>query len=206
MARLAIRATTATTVATALWGTIGCTSRSLVIESEVPRAQVFLVKGNGQAHGDLGAAPVTLPEGTLPEGEANVLLLEAPGHHPRYVVVPKLPAGETRLRVSLEKVDQAWFLKQLAGGFSGALGEALGDFLELNAAILSKDTAAVRAWTTANGARYDTVAAYHLLLGHHHLVEGRLEDAAKSYRRALAIDPRSEDALSALSRLDPDRK
>jgi tetratricopeptide (TPR) repeat protein len=102
--------------------------------------------------------------------------------------------------------DQAWFLKQLRGGFAGALGEALGELLELNAAILSKDAAAVREWMTANGARYEAVAAYHLLIGHHHLVEGRLEEAAKAYRKALAIDPRNEDALLALSRLDPDEK
>lgn len=181
----------------------GCASRQLVVESSTPNTRVVLLGNEGSGREELGSAPVTLKGSDLSAREANVLALEAPGHHTRYLILPKVPAGETQVRVTLEKVDDAWFLKQLRGGFAGALGEALGDLLELNASILSRDAAAVRRWSEVNGARYESVAAYHLLLGHHHLVEGRLEEASKAYRKVLALEPKNEDALSALSRLSP---
>jgi hypothetical protein len=178
-------------------------AHSLKIDGFPQGSTVHLIslKSNKEVARNIGKTPVTVPKSKF-DSESIVLEFRAGGYLSKRVVVPLIAGGDTLISANLDRIDQSWFLEQMLGGFAQSFSESLQDLLKLSAAITARNTPAVDALVKEFGQKYETISAYHVLMGHREMFEGRLVSARQYYVRALELEPKNTEAQEVLNQLD----
>ena len=178
-------------------------AHSLKIDGYPQGATVNLVtlKSNKEVSQNLGKTPISISKSKF-DSESVVLEFSSGGYLSKRVIVPLVDGGDTQISANLEKIDRNWFLEQMLGGFAQSFSESLQDLLKLSAAITARNSNLVDSLIKEFGQKYETISAYHVLLGHREVFEGRLDAARRFYVRALELEPKNTEAQEVLNQLD----
>lgn len=179
-------------------GVIGC-AHEVRIETDPPGARVRIVSENGKSVTPLGSTPASVD--SLKAGKLYLLELEKEGFMPQYILVNVLQGAKIKVAIKLQQLSKEFIAQKSKKDFAGSLNLNLQQIFKLQSLILSKNIEEVKKLSTAMREEWGEVSIFHSLMGNHYYLIGNFQEAIRSYKQALLLDPENMEAKSMLLNL-----
>lgn len=137
-----------------------------------------------------------------PASVKSPISLQRKGYDRSIVSLPSSPGYNLAVSVDLQQSQVAANLDEiLLSENSAVLDKMLMDFFSLQQALRSSKTSTFETLRNRMEQRYRNVSMFHVLSGHYHVIRRETDNARRSYRRALEINPSNSEARKALNNL-----
>jgi len=192
-------------VAGAVAWTVQSCAHSITVRSRPAKAAVYSIDKQGKRGPKLGETPLVVD--STAAGEPVQLEVEMPGYLPRNLLIAPSGARNAEFDVTLLEVDESTSKSLLRGAGSGAINAAVSDLLELQTEMLYTDNdKRIEELLRVASQKYADLSVFHTLYGAYSLNRKDLKRARESFRRALELDPKNEEASRMLGQLSKGRK
>lgn len=186
---------------------LGATScaHTVTLRTKPAKAAVYQLDAQGKRGPKLGDTPLVLD--ALPAGDVVHMQVELAGYLPRDVIVAPSGGRAIEVELTLPEIDASTSKTLLIGAGSGAVNATVSDLLELQTEMLyPNNDKRVEELIRQRAAKYADLSVYHTLVGAWYFNKRDARRARESFRRALELDPKNEEASRMLGTLSKGRK
>lgn len=178
--------------------TISCVHKVNIVSSP-SKADVYLTDIDKKKEVLIGTTPLKF---NIPTSVKTVTLnIRKEGYLSKQLVFPLQNSENVKASVTMETVDEKWINQRMKGHISNMINAKFKKYLELQSAVLSKNTAKVIKLRKEMDEDFKDISLYHSLLGNYYYLIGDKVKARKKYEKAKMLDPHNEEAIKMLIEL-----
>lgn len=166
------------------------------VDSLPQDAIVYALDGKGGRKGQLGRTPLVLED--YSQQDLSGLEVELAGFLPHKMMVPFNAGSDVKVRVDLQKLSDEWIAQLPPRVLRASIDKIMADMLDLQSSLYVKSEEDVKKKLEEASKKYSDLSMFHYLVGNHNFYKNSYAEASAAYSRALALDPKNEDARRML--------